>query len=104
MVFAVIVAAIIYVLPTFKPDLWPHKKINLGLDLQGGMHLVLELDQSDRSFTGDEQTDAINRALETGWSGPVIGARFGLDEIVSAHQAVEGHKVKDRVVIKVVES
>jgi len=44
LVFAVIVAAIIYVLPTFKPDLWPHKKINLGLDLQGGMHLALEVD------------------------------------------------------------
>ena len=44
LVFAVIVAAVIYVLPTFEPDLWPHKQINLGLDLQGGMHLVLEVD------------------------------------------------------------
>ncbi|MCD4742608.1 MAG: protein translocase subunit SecD [Desulfobacteraceae bacterium] len=35
--------AIIYLLPTFFPDLWPHKKIKLGLDLQGGMHLVLEV-------------------------------------------------------------
>ena len=41
---AVIVAAVIYVVPTFQPGLWPHKKINLGLDLQGGMHLVLEVD------------------------------------------------------------
>jgi protein-export membrane protein SecD len=38
--------------------------IKLGLDLQGGMHLVLELDESERSFTGDEQSDAIDRALE----------------------------------------
>ena len=44
LVFAVIVATFVYVLPTFKPELWPHKKINLGLDLQGGMHLVLEVD------------------------------------------------------------
>jgi preprotein translocase subunit SecD len=44
LVFVVIVAAIIYMLPTFKPELWPHKKVNLGLDLQGGMHLVLEVD------------------------------------------------------------
>jgi preprotein translocase subunit SecD len=43
-VSAVIVAAIIYVLPTLKPSFWPHKKINLGLDLQGGMHLTLEVD------------------------------------------------------------
>ena len=44
LVFVVLVAAIIYVLPSLKPDLWPHKQINLGLDLQGGMHLVLEVD------------------------------------------------------------
>ncbi len=44
LVFAVIVATLIYVLPTFKPELWPHKQINLGLDLQGGMHLILEVD------------------------------------------------------------
>ncbi len=44
LVFVVIVAAIIYVLPSLKPTLWPHKQINLGLDLQGGMHLVLEVD------------------------------------------------------------
>jgi preprotein translocase subunit SecD len=37
--------------------LWPYKKINLGLDLQGGMHLVLQVDLDkaventvDRSF------------------------------------------------------
>ncbi len=41
---AVFLAAIIYVLPTFQPGLWPHKKINLGLDLQGGMHLALEVE------------------------------------------------------------
>ena len=33
-VFAVLVTAIIYILPSFKPALWPHKQINLGLDLQ----------------------------------------------------------------------
>ena len=44
LVFVIIFAAIVYVLPTFEPGLWPHKQINLGLDLQGGMHLVLEVD------------------------------------------------------------
>lgn len=43
-IVVVVVAAIIYILPTIKPTLWPHKKINLGLDLQGGMHLTLEVD------------------------------------------------------------
>jgi preprotein translocase subunit SecD len=43
-VLAVIIAAVLYCVPTFRPEIWPHKKINLGLDLQGGMHLVLEVD------------------------------------------------------------
>jgi preprotein translocase subunit SecD len=44
MVSALIVAAVVYILPTANPELWPHKKIALGLDLQGGMHLALEVD------------------------------------------------------------
>ncbi|MBN1931951.1 MAG: protein translocase subunit SecD [Desulfobacterales bacterium] len=44
LVLGAIIVAFIYILPTIKPTLWPHKKINLGLDLQGGMHLVLEVD------------------------------------------------------------
>jgi preprotein translocase subunit SecD len=42
-VLAVTIACLIYVGPTLKPGIWPHKKINLGLDLQGGMHLILEV-------------------------------------------------------------
>jgi protein-export membrane protein SecD len=38
--------------------------IQLGLDLQGGMHLELELDDTESSFTGEEQRDATDRALE----------------------------------------
>ena len=45
------IAAIIYVLPTINPSLWPHKKINLGLDLQGGMHLALEV-ETDKAVEG----------------------------------------------------
>jgi preprotein translocase subunit SecD len=43
-VIGVIIVSVVYILPTINPSLWPHKKINLGLDLQGGMHLVLEVD------------------------------------------------------------
>lgn len=43
-ILAVIIGAVIHILPTFEPALWPHKRINLGLDLLGGMHLVLEVD------------------------------------------------------------
>lgn len=42
LILGVILSAVVCLLPTFT-DTWPHKKINLGLDLQGGMHLVLEV-------------------------------------------------------------
>jgi len=41
-IIGVILAAVVFLLPTFF-NCWPHKKINLGLDLRGGMHLVLEV-------------------------------------------------------------
>ena len=44
LVLVVFVVAAVYLIPTVKPDAWPYKRINLGLDLQGGMHLVLEVD------------------------------------------------------------
>jgi preprotein translocase subunit SecD len=47
-ILVVIITALIYLAPTIKPGVWPHKKINLGLDLQGGMHLVLEV-ETDRA-------------------------------------------------------
>jgi len=58
--------AIVYVLPTVQmavkhldePTWWPKKKINLGLDLQGGMHLVLEVD------TDKAVENAVNRSYE----------------------------------------
>jgi protein-export membrane protein SecD len=63
--------------------------IQLGLDLQGGMHLELELDDTETSFTGDEQGDAIDRALEIirnrvdefGVSEPLI-QKVGDDRII----------------------
>ncbi|MBW1696938.1 MAG: protein translocase subunit SecD [Deltaproteobacteria bacterium] len=44
LIFGVVIAGLVYTIPSFNPTIWPHKKINLGLDLQGGMHLVLEVD------------------------------------------------------------
>lgn len=38
--------------------------LKLGLDLQGGMHMVLELDTQGRTFTDEEKKDAVRRALE----------------------------------------
>jgi len=60
------VAAIVYILPTAFPGMWPHKKINLGLDLQGGMHLVLEVDtdkavESTIERTAQEMRDLLKK-------------------------------------------
>ena len=46
LILGVIVAAVVCLLPTFT-NTWPHKKINLGLDLQGGMHLALEVQSEE---------------------------------------------------------
>jgi len=39
------------------------RKLNLGLDLRGGMHLVLEIDR-DKVPEGTDLTDAVERAVE----------------------------------------
>jgi len=61
-----ILAAFVYVLPTLQmisekkeqPTLWPYRQINLGLDLQGGMHLVMQVD------TAKAVANTVDRALE----------------------------------------
>ena len=57
------------------------KALNLGLDLQGGIHLVMEVDTS--GMDGDEASDAVNKAMT------VIANRvdqFGLAEPVVQRQ------------------
>ena len=39
-----VLLSVVYTLPTIDPAIWPHKTINLGLDLQGGMNLVLQVE------------------------------------------------------------
>ncbi len=51
----VTIAAIVWLMPTFY-NCWPHKKINLGLDLQGGIHLVLEVQSLKAVETDVERT------------------------------------------------
>ena len=69
-VFIVIVVAVIFAFPL-------DEKINLGLDLQGGSHVILECKDSPNALVDD---DAVNRVLEVirnrvdqlGVSEPVI--------------------------------
>ena len=69
---ATIVLALFYLFPSYQfyysppddPDereLLKQKAINLGLDLQGGIHLVLEVDRTQLS--DDERSDVVDRAL-----------------------------------------
>ena len=61
--FVLTLTAILFVLPSFPvglPDWWQKhvsKGLNLGLDLKGGMHLVLEVDMDSAI------ANALNRAM-----------------------------------------
>jgi preprotein translocase subunit SecD len=64
-------------------------KISLGLDLQGGMHLVLEVDDPEGTMTAEARSDAIDRAErilrtridEFGVEEPII-QKIGTERIV----------------------
>jgi len=63
---AIILIAVFYMLPTLTADLpefWkknlPKDKIHLGLDLQGGMHLVLEVD-ADKAIEATTERTAVD--------------------------------------------
>ncbi|MFH1277933.1 MAG: protein translocase subunit SecD [Candidatus Eisenbacteria bacterium] len=78
LVIAALVLGAWYVYPTFRvvtlsdekkaamgPEAFAEyrsKALNLGLDLQGGMHLVLQVDRT--KLSEDEASDAVDRALE----------------------------------------
>ena len=65
------------------------RPIKLGLDLQGGMHLVLEVDDPDGTFTDSAKADHIDRAErilrtridEFGVEEPLI-QKVGADRLV----------------------
>ncbi|MBP1687790.1 MAG: secD [Deltaproteobacteria bacterium] len=71
LILGLTVVAIVYLLPTFVsdlPDFWknylPSQRIHLGLDLQGGTHLVMTVDvQKALENYLDHQIDEIKREL-----------------------------------------
>jgi SecD/SecF fusion protein len=78
----IIIAIVAIAIWNFYP---PEKKISLGLDLQGGMHLVLRVDTSH--LTKKEKIGAVDRALE------ILRNRidqFGVREPVIQRQGKEG--------------
>ncbi|MFZ7128668.1 MAG: protein translocase subunit SecD [Desulfobacterales bacterium] len=93
LVVGVMLAAVVYLLPSVNPAIWPHKKINLGLDLQGGMHLVLEVDTEKAvESTIDRLTDELRDQLRQDRLREVKVEKAGADRIaveVSGADAVE---------------
>ncbi|MCK5015207.1 MAG: protein translocase subunit SecD [Candidatus Omnitrophica bacterium] len=79
-IFGIIIAALFFTFPV-------EKHINLGLDLEGGMHLILKVDTE--KLSANEKKDAVERAIEIlrnridkiGASEPVI-QRQGENQIL----------------------
>ena len=79
--------------------------LKLGLDLQGGMHLTLELDESDRVIA--DKSDAIERSLkvvrtrvdEFGVAEPVV-QRVGNDRIIVELPGIDDPERATQVVQK----
>ena len=46
------------------PSFWTEKELKLGLDLQGGMQILLEVDYENLELSEKEKTDAVKTALE----------------------------------------
>ena len=65
------------------------QSLSLGLDLQGGMHLVLEVDKE--GLPADEARDAMDRALE------VIGNR--IDQFGVAEPSIQ-QEGEDRIIVQ----
>ncbi len=65
-ILVVLLAAIYYliplILPIELPDFWTEKRVRLGLDLQGGMQIMLEVDYAE--LPEDERDDAVRSAVE----------------------------------------
>ena len=76
--------------PTTDEDgerVWPLK---LGLDLQGGMHLAVEVDDPDQTLSGDDLDDAVERTLTT--------IRNRIDEFGVREPTVQ--RAGDRIIIE----
>jgi preprotein translocase subunit SecD len=82
-----------------------HVPLSLGLDLRGGMHLTLEVDDSKQVLSDADKSEAIDRALTTvrnridgfGVSEPVI-QKVGSDRIIVELPGMEDQERARQVV------
>jgi preprotein translocase subunit SecD len=64
-IFGLLAICIWALVPKEGPNGEKIPAINLGLDLQGGMHLAVEIDDPDGTLTDEARADAIDRTLTT---------------------------------------
>ncbi|MDP8221136.1 MAG: protein translocase subunit SecD, partial [Candidatus Stygibacter frigidus] len=67
LIMAVLVFTVYFVAPLLfekLPSFWTDKELKLGLDLQGGMQILLEVDYSELELSVDAKKDAVKTALE----------------------------------------
>ncbi|MCB5230456.1 MAG: protein translocase subunit SecD [Candidatus Cloacimonas sp.] len=65
LILAVLLVTVYYLVPLLPiqlPEFWTSKKVKLGLDLQGGMQIMLEVDYSE--LPEAEKDDAVSSAIE----------------------------------------
>jgi len=65
LILAVLLVTIYYLIPLLPiqlPGFWSEKQIRLGLDLQGGMQIMLEVDYHE--LPEAERDDAVRSAIE----------------------------------------
>ncbi len=85
-ILAVVVASLGYLYQNYQET---GSVVRLGLDLQGGMHLVLEVDDPEGTWSIEERSDAIDRAEriirnrvdELGVEEPII-QKVGQDRLI----------------------
>ena len=66
LIFVVLLVAAYYLAPLVLdnlPQFWTEKRLKLGLDLQGGMHILMEVDYSELPDDKDEREQAVQSAL-----------------------------------------
>ncbi len=114
LILATVVIALLYLYPSYKfyfsppedPDeleLVKRNSINLGLDLQGGIHLVLEVDPS--GLSEDEREDVVDRVKEIitnrvdqfGVSEPIIHREGDWRIVVELPGIQEVERAKDLI-------
>jgi SecD/SecF fusion protein len=67
LIIAVLVFTVYFVAPLLfekLPSFWTDKQLKLGLDLQGGMQILLEVDYSELELSVEAKKDAVKTALE----------------------------------------